>query len=156
MIKNNKRTRPHPRSPLDLSGENSFNYLSFTKKIQKYLSFNQNQKKDDKMKNIKKNEIINYFLNSNNSQNLQTNNNTIKSAKKKQNSNTVFNRLYNNDRKKEKEKERKREREREKEKELEAYKKKVIKANITNKNINRNYYMSWDNNTCNSFINIII
>ena len=43
MIKNNKRARPHPRSPLDLSVENSFNYLSFTKKIPKYLSFNQNQ-----------------------------------------------------------------------------------------------------------------
>ena len=79
MIKNNKRTRPHPRSPLDLSVENSFNYLSFTKKIPKYLSFNQNQKKDDNMKNIKKNKIRNYFLNSNNSQNSQTNNNTIKS-----------------------------------------------------------------------------
>ena len=79
MIKNNKRTRPHPRSPLDLSVENSFNYLSFTKKIPKYLSFNQNQKKDDNMKNIKKNKIRNYFLNSNNSQNFQTNNNTIKS-----------------------------------------------------------------------------
>ena len=90
MIKSNKRARPHPRSPLDLSGENSFNYLSFTKKIPKYLSFNQNQKKDDNMKNIKKNKIRNYFLNSNNSQNLQTNNNTINNQKISLQNNTSF------------------------------------------------------------------
>ena len=91
------------------------------------------EKEKDKLNKIKINEII-----INEKKEKEFNNNTIKSAKKKQNSNTVFNRLYNNDRKKEKEKERQRERERErekeKEKELEAYKKTVIRINNTNKN----------------------
>lgn len=54
------------------------------------MSFNQNQKKNDNMKNIKKNKIRNYFLNSNNSQNFQTNNNTINNQKISFQTNTSF------------------------------------------------------------------
>ena len=78
----------------------------------------------DKLSEDKNNDII---IN----EKKEINNNTIKSAKKKQMPNTVFNRLYNNDRKKEKEKER----ERQKQKELEEYQKKMIKMNLNNKKI---------------------
>ena len=91
------------------------------------------EKEKDKLNKGKINDII---INEKKEKNI--NSNTIKSAKKKQISSTVFNRLYNNDRKKEKEKERQREREREKIKELEEYKKKVMRINNANKTIKPN------------------
>ena len=127
--------------------------LNKKKKLAESQKEKEKDKDKDKLNKGKNNDII-----INEKKEKEFNSNTIKSAKKKQLSNTVFNRLYNNDRKKEKEKERQREREREKEKELEAYKKKVIKANITNKNIksNRSYQNILPTNKKEKEINSII
>jgi len=129
--------------------------LNKKKKLAEIQKEKEKEKEKDKLNKGKINDII---INEKKEKNI--NSNTIKSAKKKQISSTVFNRLYNNDRKKEKEKEKQREREREREKikELEEYKKKVMRINNANKTIkpNKSYQNILPTNKKEKEINSII
>ena len=127
--------------------------LNKKKKLAEIQKEKEKEKEKDKLNKGKINDII---INEKKEKNI--NSNIIKSAKKKQISSTVFNRLYNNDRKKEKEKEKQREREREKIKELEEYKKKVMRINNANKTIkpNKSYQNILPTNKKEKEINSII